>query len=74
MRLSEQSDNFFDTPYVIRNSCFHRWRHPQGLVDAADVVKHEVERNGGCVLFLNFLLKAFVNHVNRRIDIRMVRF
>ena len=35
---------------VIGDSCFHRWRHSQCLMHAAEVVMEEVERNGGSVV------------------------
>ena len=43
------------------------------MVDAAEIAIHDVERDGRCVV-LHFLLKAFVSRVNRRMDIRIVRF
>lgn len=42
-------------------------------MDAGDVVEHKVERHS-CRVFSTFLLKALVTRVNRRIDIRIVRF
>jgi hypothetical protein len=42
-------------------------------VDAADVVVHEEQAHHRRVVS-DFLLKAFVSRVNRRIDIRIVRF
>jgi hypothetical protein len=39
-RILEHSDNFFQAPNMIANSCFHSWRHPQGLVNPAEIVVH----------------------------------
>jgi hypothetical protein len=58
---------------VIRNSRFHRGSHTERLVDAPTVVVHEVDRDGRRVI-LDLLLKALVSRVNRRMDIRIVRF
>ena len=33
---------FVQLPYVIRESCFHRWRHAQSLMYASEVVVGEV--------------------------------
>jgi hypothetical protein len=30
---------------MIANPCFQRWRHPQRLVNPAEIVVHEMERN-----------------------------
>jgi uncharacterized spore protein YtfJ len=43
--LIRASDNFLNTPDVRRKSSLHRWHHAQGLVNARDVVVHEVERH-----------------------------
>jgi hypothetical protein len=43
------------------------------LVDASEVIPAEVQRDR-CRVVLEFLLKAFVGLVKRRIGIRMVRF
>lgn len=51
----------------------HRRRSAKRLVNAAEVIEHEVERQRVAVV-LKLLEKAFVNRVNLRIDIRMVRF
>jgi hypothetical protein len=40
---------------------------------AAEIVPNEIKRKTG-QWFSNFLLNAFVKRVNRRIDMRMVRF
>jgi Asp-tRNA(Asn)/Glu-tRNA(Gln) amidotransferase A subunit family amidase len=42
-------------------------------MDAAEVVPHEVERDGR-LMVLAFLYKTLVSRVNRRMGIRMVRF
>ena len=46
----------------------------QRLVDAAEVVVHEVERDGVRAGSRPSCEKALVSRVKRRIDIRMVRF
>lgn len=45
----------------------------EGLVDSAEEVVHEVDAYA-VVRFSTFLLNALVSLVNRRIDIRVVRF
>ena len=47
-------------------------RNPQRLVDANEVVPDKGANK--CAGFLAFLLKALVSRVNRRMDMRMVRF
>ena len=42
----EQSDDFNEAPYMRRDTRFHRWRHAEGLMHAAEVVVHEVKRHG----------------------------
>jgi hypothetical protein len=42
-------------------------------MDAAEIVEHEVECHG-VRMVLDFLEKAFVSRVNRRIIMRIVRF
>ena len=42
---------------MIRNARFHRWRDAQRLVNAAEVVVHEVQRNGAFQVF-DFLAEA----------------
>jgi hypothetical protein len=44
-RLVEQPDDFLNRPDVLGNARFHRWRNPRRLVDAGEVVEHEVERD-----------------------------
>ncbi len=46
---------------------------PESLMDADEVVMGEVKRHSGPHV-LDFFENALVNRVNRRIDIRMVRF
>ena len=50
MRLQKRN-HFVDTPDVIANSCFHCWRHAQGLVNPAKIVVHVMERNGVLQVF-----------------------
>ena len=50
----EQVTDFLDRPNMVRDAGFHRWRDAQGLVNPAEVVVHEVERDSVCVV-LNFL-------------------
>lgn len=42
----KQPDDFFHRPHVIRNACFHRWRHAERLMHAGEIVEHEVESDG----------------------------
>ena len=44
-RLRHECYQFVHTPYMIRESGFHRWRDAKRLVDAAEVVISEVQRN-----------------------------
>ena len=39
---SKQPHDFFDTPNVIRNASFHRWRDSERLMHTPEVVIHEV--------------------------------
>lgn len=49
----QQRDDFFNRPDVIRYSSFHRGRHAERLMHAAEVVIHEVEcHHRGVVLQL----------------------
>jgi hypothetical protein len=43
--LGDETHQFFQFPYMIRQSGFHRGRDAEGLVNAAEVVVHEVKRN-----------------------------
>lgn len=52
--LVKKSDDFFYLPHVIHQPRFHRGRHSQRLVNAAEVVMDEVERDGVFVV-LDFL-------------------
>lgn len=58
---------------MIGHSGLHRWGNPQRLVNAAEIVAHEVQRNRVRVV-INFLEKALVSRAKRRIFIRIVRF
>src|SRR5882762_9798555 len=49
--------HFFNRPHMIRNSCFHRGSHAQGLVDAAEVIVHVVNCQRMCVI-LDFLAES----------------
>ena len=59
---------------MIGESRFHRWRHPQRLVNAAEVVVHEVQRNRVTVVLQLLAENPFVSRVKRRMDMRIVRF
>ena len=43
-RLGHQRSDFFQRPHVVGNPGLHGWCHAQRLVDAAEVVVHEVQR------------------------------
>ena len=45
-----QSCDFFVGPNVIGDSCSHRWRDPQRLVNSRKVVVDEVQGNRSCVV------------------------
>jgi hypothetical protein len=47
----QQSHHFPNTPNMIRDSAFHRWRHAQGLMDSAEIVVHKPKCNCGSVVF-----------------------
>jgi len=53
MRVSESHD-FRHGPDVIRDPRFHGLGHSKGLVNATEVVPHEMKCNGGFQVF-NFL-------------------
>jgi hypothetical protein len=36
---------------MVGNARFHRWRYAQGLVNPAEIVVHEIERNHVFVIF-----------------------
>lgn len=60
-------------PQLVSDARRHRWRDTQGLVDAHEIVVHEVDGDGVRVV-LDLLLNAFVSLVKRRMPIRMDRF
>ena len=72
--LVEQPDDVLDRPHVIGQAGLHRWRDAQRLVNAREVVVHEVQGHGGGVVLELLTENAFVSRVNRRIDMRIVRF
>ncbi len=41
----EQGNDFFDRPNMVRDTSFHRRCYPQGLVNAAEIIMHKVERD-----------------------------
>ena len=43
-------DDFLDLPNMASDSCLHRGRHPERLMDAREVVVHEVQGDGGLVV------------------------
>ena len=51
MDLVRQLRNLFKAPNVVSHSRFHRRGYAQGLVDAAEIVMHVVERHGMLVVF-----------------------
>jgi hypothetical protein len=44
-RLRQQCHQLIDRPYMPAQASLHRWRYAQRLVDAAEVVMHEMQRN-----------------------------
>src|SRR5436190_21654177 len=48
---------FAHTPNVIGDLCFHRRSHAQTLVDAAEIIESEPERDG-CPVVLPLLTKS----------------
>jgi hypothetical protein len=70
--LPQQIHNLPNLPSVGRNVRCHRRRHSQRLVNAAEVVVHEVQRDGAA-WFSNFFEEAVVRRGERRMLIRMVR-
>jgi hypothetical protein len=71
--VSEEPDDFFDAPNVIGNARFHCRGNAKRLMDAPEVVVHEVECHG-CGVVLDLFENGFVRRVKRRIDIRIVTF
>jgi len=55
--LIQQLNYFRQIPKMIRNPSFHRWRHPQGLVNPTEVVMHVMESES-VFQVLNFLGKG----------------
>ena len=43
----QQGDDFLSCLDMVRNASVHRRRHADRLVDAAEVLTHEIERYGG---------------------------
>jgi len=68
-----------DVPRLFMRACFlcrfpsSVLGHAQGLVDAAEVVPHEVQATAAS-RFSTLLLRAFVRRVKQRMDTRIVRF
>ena len=56
---------------MVGYACFHRWRDSERLVNAAEVVIHEMEGDSALVV-LNFLGKAIREPSDRRMLIRIV--
>jgi len=52
---------------VIRNAARHGWRLAVCFMNATEIEMRDVERHG-CAMGSSFLLKPFVNRVNRRDD------
>lgn len=50
----EQRNQFFNSPNVIYKTSFHRRRHAQRLMDAAEIVVGVIDRNHVAVI-LEFL-------------------
>jgi hypothetical protein len=42
----QKANDFLNFPDVVGHARFHRRSNAQGLMDAAEVVVHEVERDG----------------------------
>ena len=49
-----ERDQFLDTPNMIRQTSFHSWSDAQCLMNAAEVVVREVQRNS-MTMILNLL-------------------
>jgi len=50
----QKPNHIFGVPYEISNSGCHCWRHPQGLVDLAEIVVHIVECDCCCMVLKFF--------------------
>lgn len=44
-RLRNERRDFLQRPYVIRDARLHGRRHAQRLVDAAEIIVHEMQRH-----------------------------
>jgi hypothetical protein len=55
--ILEKASQFVETPNVIGDARFHRWRHSQGLVNPAEVIVHVMKRNRVLQVF-QFLREA----------------
>ncbi len=64
---------FHNVPNVICDRGFHRRRHPQRLVDTAEIVVGECKQYAAH-RFSHFFEKALVKRVKRRICILTVGF
>jgi hypothetical protein len=60
-------------PQLAGHSGSHRWGHPQALMDANEVVMHEVDRDRMSVV-LDLFREGIRQPGKRRICIRIVRF
>jgi hypothetical protein len=57
----EQTDNSLDGPVMVRDPCFHRWRHAQRPMLAPDIVEDGVARHHrGEVKFVRFYIPTRV--------------
>lgn len=69
----EKSNQFGQRPNVVGQAGVHRGRDAERLMDAAEIVVHEMQRDRRLVR-LKLFREAFVRRVNRRMLIRIVRF
>src|SRR4051812_29573284 len=60
--LPEQRDQFLDFPDMIGDARFHRGRNAKRLVDATEVVVHEVQRDVVCVVLRIVLYRIKSDH------------
>src|SRR2546427_3533341 len=51
---AKQSNNFFESPDMIVDVCFHCWRHAQRLMNPAEIVVHVMKGDGVLQIFKLF--------------------
>jgi predicted amidophosphoribosyltransferase len=61
---AQQRNHFVEAPNVIANSCFHRWRGAQRMLNPAELVANVMEHHG-VLQILKLLLNTLVEQTAR---------